>query len=122
MNDAFFIYEYTTVSVSGFWQLLPADGAEGGEVLTYDQLIPASPDDLLVTHEEEEEENDAIPASTDLAFDTLADMVEQDDGAVLTAFGEETVGTDGGDLLIGDGGIDAGVIAELLAGIGEVVA
>ena len=104
MNDAFFVYEHVTISTTGFWQLLPANDIDGGNVLTFDQLIPASPGALIVTYEDdEEEETSAIPASTDVVFDTLAGLVEQDGGAVLTAFGEASVGTDGGDLLMGDG-------------------
>ena len=123
MYDAFFVYDYTTFPLTGFWELLPDNDIDGGNVLTFDQLIPASPDDLTVSYaDDDEDEAGVVPASTDLIFDALASMVEQDGGAVLTAFGEVSVGTDGGDLLMGDGGIDAAVIAELLAGIGEVVA
>lgn len=126
MDDAFFVFEYTGTAVIGFLQLVPADGANGGNVLAYGQLSPAAPDDLILVYYEEDEvalpSSDDFGTNADLVLADMTDAVEADGGAVLTAFSEAAIGTDGGDLLMGDGGIEASVMAELLAGVADLAA
>ena len=121
MNDDLFFYYNFGIDPLGqsSVQMAPADDAN--ESVEASWILPTVAQAFGLIAEPDEEDEAAVPQQGDVFADDLALLtasVEAFGGAVVAATEGSAFGTDGGDLLMGDGGIDAGVIAELMASIG----